>query len=470
MSTFAEVILWGTRIGVVELPEGSPITTFQYDPDFLSSGIEVSPLAMPLSQSPYSFPSLPLQSFHGLPGLLADSLPDKFGNALIDAWLATQGRRPQDFNVVERLSYTGTRGMGALEFRPATGPVGATTEPVEIGALVELASKVLTHRQTLNATFAGRNKSAALREILRIGTSAGGARAKAVVAWNPKSNEVRSGQVKAPPGFEYWLLKFDGVKGNKDKDLADPQGYGAVEYAYSRMAKAAGIEVSPCRLFEEGGRRHFMTKRFDRTASGDKVHMQSLAALAHFDFNSPGSYSYEQAFLAIRRLRLSIHDVDQQFLRMVFNVLARNQDDHVKNIAFLMDRAGAWRLSPAYDVIWAFNPNGDWTSRHQMSINGKRDDFVVQDLVACGKAGGVQSRRIRHLIQQVQDAVSRWPDFARAAGVKADWVDRIRKTHRLDLLPPMHNGERRPNRKVRTGRAKETSRNRGNSPRHRTRR
>jgi serine/threonine-protein kinase HipA len=354
----------------------------------------------------------------------------------IDAWLATQGRLPQDFNIVERLSYTGTRGMGALEFRPATGPLVATTEPVEIGDLVKLASEVLTHRQTLNVTFAGPDKAGALREILRVGTSAGGARAKAVIAWNPKSNEVRSGQAKAAPGFEYWLLKFDGVKGNKDKDLADPQGYGAVEYAYSQMAMAAGIDISPCRLLEEGGRRHFMTKRFDRTDSGDKVHMQSLAALAHYDFNAPGAQSYEQAFLAIRQLGLPIHDIDQQFLRMVFNVFARNQDDHVKNIAFLMDRTGTWRLSPAYDVIWAFNPTGDWTSRHQMSINGKRNDFVMEDLVACGKAGGVQSRRIKPMLQQVQDAVSRWPEFAGTADVKPDWIRQIGETHRLGLVPP----------------------------------
>lgn len=434
MSTFAEVTLWGTRIGVVELPDGAQIATFQYDQDFLASEIEVSPLVMPLSPAPQSFPALPLQSFHGLPGLLADSLPDKFGNALIDAWLATEGRLPQQFNVVERLSYTGTRGMGALEFRPAIGPLAAATESVEIDALVKLASEVLTHRQTLNVTFAGHDKAIALREILRVGTSAGGARAKAVIAWNPETNEVRSGQVKAPQGFEYWLLKFDGVKGNKDKDLADPQGYGAVEYAYSQMAIAAGIEIGPCRLLEEDGRRHFMSKRFDRTDSGDKVHMQSLAALAHYDFNAPGAYSYEQAFLAIRQLRLPIHDIDQQFLRMVFNVLARNQDDHVKNIAFLMDRAGTWRLSPAYDVIWAFNPNGDWTSRHQMSINGKRDGFVVEDLIACGKAGGVQGRRITPMLQRVHDAVSQWPVFARAADVKPDWIRQIGETHRLELM------------------------------------
>jgi serine/threonine-protein kinase HipA len=435
VSTFAEVILWGTRIGVVELPDGENIASFQYDPDFLPSGIEVSPLAMPLRGAPYSFPGLPLVSFHGLPGLLADSLPDKYGNALIDAWLATQGRRPENFNAVERLSYTGCRGMGALEFRPVTGPATPASAPVDIDALVELSSQVLTHRQTLNVPFAGDAKAAALRQILRVGTSAGGARAKAVIAWNPTTNEVRSGQLQAPPGFEYWLIKFDGVRGNKDKDLADPQGYSAVEYAYSRMAVAAGIEMSPCRLFEEGGRRHFMTRRFDRAADGDKLHMQSLAALAHYDFNAAGAYAYEQAFLAIRELSLPAHDVEQQFLRMAFNVIARNQDDHVKNIAFLMDRGGVWRLSPAYDVTWAYNPTGDWTSRHQMTVNGKRDGFTVDDLVACGRAGGVQGRRIRRLLQQVHDAVRRWQDFARTTEVRPDWADQIATTHRLDLSP-----------------------------------
>lgn len=436
MSTLAEVILWGTRIGVVLLPDGEKVATFQYDPDFLPSGIEVSPLVMPLGAAPYSFLSLPPNSFHGLPGLLADSLPDKYGNALIDAWLATQGRLPGDFNAVERLSYTGSRGMGALEFKPVTGPAAGADKPVDIDALVKLASDVLTHRETLAVTFAGDRKADALREILRVGTSAGGARAKAVIAWNPATNEVRSGQLKAPPGFEYWLLKFDGVQGNKDRDLADPQGYGAVEYAYAQMAGAAGVEMSPARLFEESGRRHFMTRRFDRTETGDKLHMQSLAALAHYDFNDPGAYAYEQAFLAIRRLGLPAHDVEQQFRRMAFNVVARNQDDHVKNIAFLMDRSGTWRLSPAFDVIWAYNPAGAWTSRHQMSINGKRDGFAVEDLMAVARSAGISTVKARTMLQRIHDAVGRWPEFAARAGVKPGWIRQIGASHRLDLAPP----------------------------------
>jgi serine/threonine-protein kinase HipA len=436
LSTFAEVILWGTRIGVVELPDGERIASFQYDPDFLVSAIQVSPITAPLREAPYSFPGLPLQSFHGLPGLLADSLPDKYGNALIDVWLATQGRLPDDFNAAERLSYTGSRGMGALEFKPVRGPASAAAAPVDIDALVKLASAVLTHRQNLKVTFTGDTKADALREILRVGTSAGGARAKAVIAWNPATNEVRSGQLKAPPGYEYWLIKFDGVQGNQDRDLADPKGYGAVEYAYSQIAGAAGIEMTPCRLFEEGGRRHFMTRRFDRAADGDKLHMQSLAALAHYDFNNPLAYGYEQAFLAIRQLGLPARDVDQQFRRMIFNVLARNQDDHVKNIAFLMDRSGTWRLSPAFDVTWAYNPGGEWTSQHQMSVNGKRDGFVVDDLMACARTAGISTRRAHAMLQQAHDAVARWPDVAAAAGVKADWIDQIGQSHRRELASP----------------------------------
>jgi serine/threonine-protein kinase HipA len=433
LSAIAEVILWGTRVGAVQLPDGERFATFQYDPAFLPSGIEVSPLAMPLREAPYSFPELPVRSFHGLPGLLADSLPDNYGNALINAWLATQGREPDDFNVVERLSYTGSRGMGALEFRPVRGPAGGSTEPVDIDALVKLASEVMSHRKNLRVTFASQDKANALREILRVGTSAGGARAKAVVAWDPKTNEVRSGQLKAPPGYEYWLIKFDGVKGNVDKDLGDPRGYGAIEYAYARMASAAGVEMSPCRLLEESGRRHFMTKRFDRKENGDKLHMQSLAALAHYDFNDPGAYAYEQAFLAIRRLGLPATAIEQQFRRMAFNVAARNQDDHVKNIAFLMDRSGVWRLSPAYDVIWAYNPDGAWTSQHQMSINGKRDGFVVEDLLACARTVDLSVTRAQRVLEQVRDAVSRWPVFAKVAGVNADWITQIQSSHRLDL-------------------------------------
>ncbi|MFT3722894.1 MAG: HipA domain-containing protein [Hyphomonadaceae bacterium] len=431
MTSVAAVHLWGTRIGAVSLEEGTEIASFAYDRDFIASGIEVAPLTMPLGEEVYSFPGLSARSFHGLPGMLADSLPDKYGNILIDAWLATQGRTPQSFNAVERLSYTGARGMGALEFLPATGPTPKASKRIQIDALVELATEVLTQRQNLQASFGDAHKEEALREILRVGTSAGGARAKAVIAWNAETNEVRSGQVDAGKGFTYWLLKFDGVANNRDKELADPQGYGAVEYAYARMAAQAGIEIPECRLLEEGGRRHFMVRRFDRMETGAKLHMQSLAAIAHLDFNDQNANSYEQALFAIRRLGLPTRALEEQFRRMMFNVIARNQDDHVKNIAFLMDKAGRWRLSPAFDMTWSYNPAGEWTARHQMSINGKRDQFELEDFLSCGRSANMTPHKVRSIIEEVTAAVQDWPRFAEEAGVGAGWRKAINGTLRL---------------------------------------
>lgn len=433
MTTVAEVRLWGSRIGAVSLEDGAQTAAFAYEPAFIGSGIQPAPLMMPLKAGVFSFPDLPVRSFHGLPGMLADALPDKYGNVLIDAWLATQGRRPESFNAVERLCYTGRRGMGALEFAPMAGPRRRVSSRIDIDALVTLASEVLTHRHDLRASFADEDRADALRDILSVGTSAGGARAKAVIAWNPDTNEVRSGQVEAGAGFGYWLLKFDGVSGNRDKELADPMGYGAVEHAYGRMAAAAGIDVAESRLLEEGGRRHFMSKRFDRLEGGGKLHMQSLAAIAHLDFNDPVANSYEQALFTMRRLGLPMAQLEEQFRRMVFNVLARNQDDHVKNIAFLMDRAGRWRLSPAFDITWSYNPDGEWTSRHQMSINGKRDGFDFADLVACAKTASISRGHVGRIFDEVRAAVSRWPSFADAAGVDERWRDQIGATLRLKL-------------------------------------
>jgi serine/threonine-protein kinase HipA len=413
------------------LEERARICAFEYDPAFLASGIELSPISMPLSRGIFQFPALPEMSFHGLPGLLADSIPDKFGNALIDAWLATQGRRPETFNSVERLCYIGDRGMGALEFAPAQGPPLRRSAKVQMDELVTLASQVLTHRASLQVSFAPGRRHDGLQDMLRVGTSAGGARAKAIIAWNRDTNEVRSGQVKAPAGFDYWLLKFDGVSANKDKELEDPKGYTVVEYAYSLMAADAGIEMSECRLMEEGGRRHFMTRRFDRLSDGGKLHMQSLAALAHFDFNSAGAYSYEQAFDAINRLELSMHAREQQFRRMIFNVVARNQDDHVKNIAFLMDKAGRWSLSPAFDVTYAYNAAGLWTGRHQMTINGKTDDFTREDFEEVAQVAGLKRGAPETILAEVMDAVKDWPRYAKIAGVLGAQRDKIARTLRL---------------------------------------
>ncbi len=435
MSTVAEVRLWGSSIGAVSVNGPGDIAIFEYDAAFRRSGIEVAPLMMPLAQQIYSFPDLPKASFHGLPGMLADALPDKFGNAVIDAWLAAQGRLPQDINAVERLCYTGKRGIGALEFKPAQGPPSGNSTVLDVDALVKLASEVLSNRENLRGSFADPHTEHALHEILRVGASAGGARAKAVIAWNPRTNEVRSGQVKAPSGFEYWLMKFDGVTNNKDRDLADPQGFGAIEYAYSLMARAAGIRMSECRLFEENGRRHFMTRRFDRLDNGEKLHMQSLGALAHFDFNNPGAHSYEQALAVIRRLGLPMEAVEEQFRRMVFNITARNQDDHVKNIAFLMDKEGKWSLSPAFDVMYAYNPSGTWTASHQMSLAGKREGFTLEDLRAVAETASMRRGRAEAIAREVTTAVARWREFAATAGVPPKQIEMIAAAHPLDLVP-----------------------------------
>lgn len=430
MTTLAEVKLWGSTIGAVSLEDRGDVAAFEYTSEFVNSGIEVSPIVMPLAESIYVFPELPRVTFHGLPGLLADSLPDKFGNALIDTWLATQGRSADSFNAVERLCYTGSRGMGALEFFPSKGPKEMASRKIEIDALVNLASDVLNQRNNLDTTF---DDPDSLRDILRVGTSAGGARAKAVIAWNRKTNEVRSGQGKAGDGFEYWLLKFDGVTGNRDKELADPQGYGAIEYAYYLMALEAGIQMSECRLLEENGRRHFMTKRFDRNDNGEKIHMLSLSGLAHFDFNNAGAYGYEQAMLIIRQLKLPTSAIEEMFRRMAFNILARNQDDHVKNIALLMDKEGKWSLAPAFDIAYSFNPSGVWTSSHQMTMNGKRDGFSMNDFKACAEAVSLKRGRSESIVAEVRKAVGKWPDIAETAKVTEKWKTQIQENLRLEL-------------------------------------
>lgn len=436
MSGEARVVLWGEQIGAVLLEPGEETAVFQYARAFAASGIQLSPLTMPLQSEPYSFPELPYKSFKGLPGLLADSLPDKYGNALIDAWLARRGREPQSANAIERLCYMGKRGTGALEFGPVEGPEPTADEEIQVGELVELASKILAERDGFATTLASGSEEDGLLEILSVGMSAGGARAKAAIAWNPETNEVRSGQVDAPAGFEHWLLKFDGVKNNRDKErFADPEGYGAIEYAYSLMAVAAGVEMSRCRLFPENGRRHFMTRRFDRPTGSAKLHMQSLAALQHYDFNDSRAYSYEQVLMTIRKLGLSMEVVEQQFRRMAFNLIARNQDDHVKNIAFLMDRGGDWSLSPAFDVTYNYKADGEWTARHQMSVNGKRDSFVLDDLLQCADMVSMQRARARAIVEDVAVAVADWPSYAGRAEVPDPKVSEIEESLRLDLRP-----------------------------------
>ena len=408
----ADVILWGKRIGCVVRREGVPYAEFEYDPDFVGCGIEPSPIEMPAASRIYRFPSLPEASFHGLPGLLSDSVPDKFGNAVIDVWLKTQGRAPGSLSPIERLCYTGSRGMGALEYRPSLFSEGDPDEAFQVDQLARLAADVLrSRREARTELVPGISRYA---PILRVGSSAGGARAKALIGWNEATGEVRSGQIALPPGYGYWLVKFDGIAGNGDKDGDDVQGYGRIEYAYYLMAKAAGVQMTECRLWD---RRHFMTRRFDRTADGQKLHAQTLAALAHFDYNDPLRHSYEQAFRITRRIVNDIRAERELFRRMAFNVLAWNCDDHVKNMSYLMDRSGTWRLAPAYDECYAYNPNGSWTSGHQMSVNGKNTDVGRADLVAAGKVAGLGESVCRDIIDGVREAVCGWLRFAAEAEV-----------------------------------------------------
>jgi serine/threonine-protein kinase HipA len=429
-SNVAEVMLWEKRVGAVAWDSKKNIANFEYDPSFIKSNIEISPITMPLSSQIYSFPALKATVFHGLPGLLADSLPDKFGNALIDAWLAREGIPPKDFNPIDRLCYIGKRGMGALEFKPPHEPARASSKNIDIASLVDLSGEILSKRIAFKSSFSSSARKRALQDILKVGTSAGGARAKAVIAWNPKTHEVRSGQVLAEEGFSYWILKFDGVSGNIDKDLEDTKGFGLIEYAYYKMALEAGIKMSKCVLLHENGRSHFMTKRFDRTDKHEKIHMQSLGALAHYDFSQVGAYSYEQAIQVMRKLGLPMLEIEEQFRRIVFNIITRNQDDHVKNIAFLMNSSGQWKLSPAFDVIYSYNPYGLWTNTHQMSINGKRDKFNKNDFIEFAKTVSMKKGRAEAIITQVQDAVSKWPKCAKDANIPDERMKKIASTYR----------------------------------------
>ncbi len=426
MTHVAEVVLWNTRIGAVSGPDDGRPASFQYEPAFVDSGIQLAPLMMPLREAPYTFPALNPESFYGLPGLLADSLPDKYGHALIDAWLASQGRAPDSFTAVERLCYVGRRAMGALEYRPAAGPDPEGTHELDIAGLVELASEVLADRERFVASFQVGDRRQAMRDILQVGTSAGGARAKALIAYNANTQQVRSGQLDLDPGFEHWLIKLDGVSNNKDKDrLADPSGFGALEYAYSLMAKDFGIVMTECRLFGEGGRRHFMTRRFDRDEDGGRRHIQTLAALAHLDYNQANAHSYEEAFAAMRRLKLPRSEFEQMYRRLVFNVVARNCDDHVKQQSFIMDRRGQWSLAPAYDITHAHAPGGQWTAQHQMSVNGKRDNFGVDDFIAAGKAAMLPRGHAEAILREATEVVSGWARYAEIANVPERLTDAV---------------------------------------------
>jgi serine/threonine-protein kinase HipA len=436
--TVAEVYLWGTLMGHVSWNEDTELGSFQYDSKFLEAPVEPSPLNMPKNSSIYSFRSLNKATFKGLPGLLSDSLPDKYGNALIDVWLAIQKMKAESFNPVERLCYMGTRGMGALEFKPSSFKKKGKESSIEISEMVELASQILTDRESFKENLVhedGQKLKGSLTNLLVIGTSAGGARAKCLIAFNEKTQEVRSGQVNTNKDFSYWLLKLDGVRNNRDKELNDPKGYGRIEYAYSLMAKACGIEMTECRLLEENDRAHFMTKRFDRKNGGEKIHMQTLCAIAHYDFNMPGAYSYEQALDVTRQIVNSdLNDaLEQLFRRAVFNIIGRNQDDHTKNISYLMQKNGKWSLSPAYDLTYSYNPAGDFTSKHQMSVNGKRDNFEKKDLMRLAEGADLSKARATKIIEEVKDVFNNWEKYAQEANVSESQSKKVANKLRLDL-------------------------------------
>ncbi len=407
-----KVTLWGKDIGALSWDGNQNFGSFEFFPKFLDKGLDVSPIHMDIATSKnkiYSFPSLNEETYKGLPGMLSDVLPDDFGNRLIDRWLKLNGINKADFSPLDRLTYIGTRGMGALEFELARKLGYEQTTELNIASLVELSGKVLRERENLTLNL---QETEVMNELIRVGTSAGGQRAKAIISYNSDTWEIGSGQTQAPDGFEHYILKFDGVT---NEELGDPQGYGRIEYAYYLMAVACGIEMMPSQLLEENGRAHFMTQRFDRIGNGEKLHMQTLCAMAHYDYKKPGVYGYEDAFEIMRRLNLPKAQAIQLFRRMVFNAIARNQDDHTKNISFLMDNSGLWILSPAYDMTYAYNPSGIWTNSHQMTVQGKRDNITKEDLLAV--AQHINHKNGLDDIQHISDTVANWPIYAEEAGI-----------------------------------------------------
>lgn len=418
MVDVARVRMYDTIVGTFRWDDAYGVARFEYDKEFVGKGIEPSPLMMPVQQGRiYSFGNLNREVFNGLPGMLADSLPDTYGRALLEKWLSLMGRTSA--NPVETLCFLGQRCMGALEFEPAIGPISDYNMEIEIDSLVRIAKEALSNKEGFGTNIDTDRKNA-IAEILRLGTSAGGQRAKAIIAYNKATGEVRSGQINAPKGFDYYLIKLDGV--SAEAGFKETENFGRLEYSFSRLVKECGIEMTECSLIEENGRAHFLTKRFDRS-NGGKVHMQTLCGMAHYDFHLRRGYSYEQAFGVMRRLRLPYSQAEEMFRRMVFNVVVRNQDDHTKNISFLMDRNGKWKLSPAYDIGFAYNPNGAWTNTHQMSINGKFDNITRADLLACAAANNIKNAS--DIIDNVCAVASRWPEMAKNCDVPQEMVDAI---------------------------------------------
>lgn len=412
-----EVRIWGQTVGAVALDPRLGYYAFEFDPRFAASGIDLAPLAMPLAKArePFVFTDLPEASFKRLPALLADALPDDFGNSLIDAWMASKGVAKSAITPLDRLAYMGKRGMGALEFRPTRGPNVASQTAIKLSKLVDSARQAV-HGEIDTDTHA----KAALAQIIQVGTSAGGARAKAAIAWNPATSEIRAGQFDVEDGFEHWLLKFDGM--GKDNELGASQDYGRIEYAYSLMAREAGIAMMPCRLLEENGRAHFMTRRFDRDGNR-KHHMQTLCAMAHLDYKQKATHDYNQLFLTIVQLGLGHEALTEAFRRMVFNIMAANCDDHSKNFSFLLRQGSQWELAPAYDVTYAYNPQGEWTYQHLMGVGGRFSGITQADCLSVADRFGIGPAK--QVIRQVKAAIERWPEFAAQAGVEADEIGRI---------------------------------------------
>lgn len=419
MISTVEVYLWGTKIATLYQPENTPYVRFEYDSNFRKSHIEVAPFMMPLSERIYTFPDLSIESFHGLPGLIADSLPDRFGNEVINQWLIKQGRKAESASALERLCYSGKRGMGALEYVPESGPA-STNLPIDITRMTELAESILSKKKTAIETASDAN----IAQIMEIGSSAGGARAKAVIAWNEATDSIKSGQIDAGEGFRYWIIKFGNIDANGDHGVADKKQYTQVEYAYYLMAANCGINMTECRLYQKDNLTHFITERFDRQ-SGKKVHMQSLGALTHSDYNDPGSFSYEAYASYAQRLGMGKAETEQIFLRAAFNVAAKNCDDHVKNFAFLMDRKGQWSLSPAYDLTYSYNPTNRWISKHQMSLNGKTGDIHESDLFQFGKTIGLSSAFCKRTLEKIKTVLADWPQYAEKADIDEERMSEI---------------------------------------------
>ena len=426
MITTAFINIWNKRVGAIAWDVDTELASFEFESSFLTNKWDLSPLKMPIAGAKrrvFSFPELRgTTTFKGLPGLLADVLPDKYGNSLINAWLSRNGRPSDSMNPVELLCFIGKRGMGALEFEPIVPKTNNGATKIELDSLIKIAQEILSGRMDFNTNLSG-DEAKALSDILKIGSSAGGARAKAVIAFNPETKEIRSGQADAPKGFTHWLLKFDGVT---DQQLGISSGYGRVEMAYHLMAKEAEIEMTECRLLEENGRAHFMTRRFDREHGKGKLHIQSFCAVAHYDFSEVTSFSYEQLFETMRRLLLPYTDAEQLYRRMVFNVMARNCDDHSKNFSFSMDKTSKWKLAPAFDVCHSYRPGSTWVSQHSLSINGKRKNITRDDLLQVAK--NMNIKKANTIINQVNAVVSRWNDFAAQTNVKADLRDAVGKT------------------------------------------